>query len=272
MPELGEPGRVYTFRALFCVPSTAVHECPGDTAAFFTPGGRTVMKRVFVALAACVAAAFAVDLGAQPPEGGQDRPRGERPEGERRDGDRGDRPDGDRGSRFGGGFGGSGGFRMPPNPVVAAIDADGNGELSEEEIKNASKALMALDKNSDKKITAEEMRPQFGPGGPGGPFGDPGEFVDRIMEADANKDGKISKEEAPERMREGFDRMDNNKDGFIDKPELEEMGRRFRGGPGGPGGPGGRPGRDGADRPNRDGDRPATERPAADRPVTNDDL
>jgi len=217
------------------------------------------MKRVFVALAACVAAAFAVDLGAQPPEGGQDRPRGERREGDR--GDRGDRPDGERGGRFGGGFGGPGGFRMPPNPVVAAIDADSNGELSEEEIKNASKALMALDKNNDKKITAEEMRPQFGPGGPGGSFGGPNAFIDRIMENDANKDGKVSKEEAPERMREGFDRMDNNKDGFIDRAELEEMGRRFRGGPGG------RPGRDGADRPNRDGDRPA-----ADRSVTNDDL
>jgi Ca2+-binding EF-hand superfamily protein len=221
------------------------------------------MKRVFVALTACLAAAFVVDLAAQPPENNQDRPRSERREGDRGDrGDRGNRPDGERGSRFGGGFGG-GGFRMPPNPVVAAIDADGNGELSEEEIKNASKALAALDKNKDGKITAEEMRPQFGPGGPGG-F-DPSQFVNRILENDANKDGKLSKDELPEgRMRDGFDRWDANKDGFADKAEIEQAMRNFGRGPGGPGG---RPGRDGSDRPNRDNDRPAT-----DRPVTSDDL
>ncbi|MBA3314234.1 MAG: hypothetical protein H0T47_13235 [Planctomycetaceae bacterium] len=230
------------------------------------------MKNVFVALAACVAAAFAIDLAAQPPEGGQDRPRGERREGDR--GNRGDRPDGERGGFGGGAFGGPGGFRMPPNPVVAAIDADGNGELSEEEIKNASKALMALDKNGDKKLSGDEIRPQFGPGGPGGPGGfDPAAMINRMMESDADKDGKLSKEEVPERMRDGFDRLDGNKDGFIDKAELEEMGRRFRSG--GSAGPGGRPGRDGADRPNRDGgDRPNrdADRPADETPVSGDDL
>src|SRR5690606_34712398 len=121
----------------------------------------------------------------------------------------------DRGDR-GFGRGGFGNFRMPPNPVVAAIDADGNGELSEEEIKNASKALMALDKNGDKKLSGEEIRPQFGPGGPGAPgagFGDPAQFVARLMESDANKDGKLSREELPERMRDGFARTDGNSDG-----------------------------------------------------------
>lgn len=214
------------------------------------------MKRIFLVLAAAVAAAFAVELSAQPPEQeNQDRPRGERRDGERRDGERGVR--GERGERGRGGFGGPGGFRMPPNPVVAAIDADGNGELSEEEIKNASKALMALDKNGDKKLSGDEIRPQFGPGGPGGfqrgGFGNPGQFVDRLMENDANDDGKLSKDEVPERMQQGFDRLDSNSDGFIDRSELEEMSRRFQRGPGGrPGGAGG-PGRDG-DRPNGDND------------------
>lgn len=210
------------------------------------------MKRVFVVLAACVAAAFAVDLGAQPPDGGQDRPRGERREGDRDRGDRGDRGGrGERGGRFGG-------FRMPPNPVVAAIDADDDGELSEQEIKNASKALMALDKNKDGKINAEEMRPQFGPGG----GFDPGQFVERmITDNDKNKDGKLSKDELPERMQPGFDRWDTNNDGFAERSEIDEAMRSFRRGPGG------RSGRDGGDRPNRDGNRPAP-----DRPVTSDDL
>ena len=234
------------------------------------------MKRLSVCLAAAVAAAFAFQAGAQPPEDNQDRLREERRDGDRQRGDRdrGDRDRGDRegdrgpGGRFGGfgGPGGPGGFRMPPSPVMAALDADANGELSEEEIKNASKALMALDKNGDKKLAGDEIRPQFGPGGPGGPGGfsggrpDPAQFVSRMMENDANKDGKLSEDELPEFMRRGFARMDENSDGSVDKAELEAAARRFGEGrgPGGPGGPGGERGN--RERPptrERDGDRPA---------------
>jgi Ca2+-binding EF-hand superfamily protein len=233
------------------------------------------MKRIVVCLAAAVAAAFAIQAGAQPPEN-QDRPREERRDGERDRGDRerGDRGrDGDRGpGRFGGGFGpgGPGGFRMPPSPIMAALDADGNGELSEQEVQNATKALMALDKNGDKKLAGDEIRPQFpgfGPGGPGGPGGrqDPAQMVSRMLENDANKDGKLSQDEMPEFMRDRFSRLDENSDGSIDKAELEAMARRFGEGrgPGGPGGPGGdrgpreRP-------PTRDRDRPAGEAPSRD--------
>jgi hypothetical protein len=54
-------------------------------------------------------------------------------------------------------------------PVMAALDADGNGEISAEEIKGAVAALKKLDKNKDGKLTEDELRPSFGgPGGPGG--------------------------------------------------------------------------------------------------------
>ena len=52
------------------------------------------------------------------------------------------------------------------------------------------------------------------------------------MEADANGDGKLSKDEAPEALRQRFDRMDRNSDGFIDQNELQQMGRRVRRGRG----------------------------------------
>ena len=42
---------------------------------------------------------------------------------------------------------------------------------------------------------------------------------------DANRDGKISKEEAKGLIREHFDRIDKNRDGFIDREELLQAAR-----------------------------------------------
>ena len=41
------------------------------------------------------------------------------------------------------------------------------------------------------------------------------ELMARLKEADANGDGKLSKEEAPGMMKENFDRIDANSDGFV---------------------------------------------------------
>ncbi|QDT35457.1 EF-hand domain-containing protein [Thalassoglobus polymorphus] len=43
------------------------------------------------------------------------------------------------------------------------------------------------------------------------------------MELDADGDGKLSKEEAPERMQQIFDRIDTNGDGFADAEEFAAM-------------------------------------------------
>ena len=69
-----------------------------------------------------------------------------------------------------------------------------------------------------------------GAGGPGAGRGgpqrgrgqggmDPAQFIARM---DTNKDGKISKEEAPERMAERFDQMDTNNDGFLTEEEIKK--------------------------------------------------
>jgi len=66
---------------------------------------------------------------------------------------------------------------MRMHPLMQALDANGDGELSADEIANASGALKKIDKNSDGKLGRDELRPQFpgrgGPPGPGGmgPFG-----------------------------------------------------------------------------------------------------
>lgn len=50
--------------------------------------------------------------------------------------------------------------RGPKPPLMVALDADGDDEISAEEIANAVEALGALDKNGDGKITMEELRPK----------------------------------------------------------------------------------------------------------------
>lgn len=145
------------------------------------------------------------------------------------------RPEGGRGRGEGG---------PPPrmNPLFAALDANGDGVIDEQEIANAPAALKKLDRNGDGKLTEEEVRPAFGgrggPGGPGGPGGavNVDEVVARMLQFDKNADGKLSKDELPERMQGMLERGDTDKDGFLSRDELVQLAReqaRSRGGQGG---------------------------------------
>ena len=73
------------------------------------------------------------------------------------------------------------------------------------------------------------------PGMPGarGPWGQPAwgmhrgpmpghaaAILGRLQAADKDKDGKLSKSKAPERLQQHFDKIDANKDGQLDKAEL----------------------------------------------------
>ena len=198
---------------------------------------------------------------AQPPEG--------RPGREGRPGQEGRPGEGRPGE---GGPGPRGGMMRMPNPLMEAIDSDKDGELSPDEIANAVVALKKLDKNDDGKLDATETRPNFegmgrggfpgggGPGGfgggfPGGPGGgqggNPDEMAQRLLAMDANSDGKLSKEEIPERLQSMLARGDKNEDGSLDKEEIMAVSRERSGGqgggPGGTGGPGGPGGFGGGD-------------------------
>lgn len=135
-------------------------------------------------------------------------------------------PGGERPQRREGGPGGPGGGRgmmMRGGPLMVALDADKNGELSAAEIAVAATALKTLDKNSDGKLSAEELRPNFGEGGPGGARAEgDAEAVARFMSNDKNGDGKLTAEELPERMKGVMARADADKDGFLTKAELEK--------------------------------------------------
>lgn len=158
------------------------------------------------------------------------------------------------GGGFGGGFGG-GSFGAPSNPIMEALDADKNGEISAEELNNAVAALKKLDKDGDGKLSREEVRPAGGRGfggGFGGGAGGTAAFVERIMSNDKNKDGKVTKDELPENMQRLLDRFDTNKDEAIDKEEAEKGAASFGGGRPGATFGGGRPGAaGGSGRPKR---------------------
>ena len=185
------------------------------------------------------------------------------------------------GGQRGQGQGGpGGGFRPPPHPLMTALDANNDNRLTKDEIANAASALAKLDKDGDGILSESELRPQFGgrggmrgPSGPGGPSGQGGpggntmrggegrpggggdsnrgggaDFASMIMANDQNGDGKVTRDELPERMQRIIERVDTDKDGAISQAEANAMSSRFggsrQGGRGNEGG--GRP-----ERPNR---------------------
>lgn len=149
-----------------------------------------------------------------------------------------------------GGFGGPGGPGGPGGmmrmmPVMAALDADGSGDISAEEINNATASLKTLDKNKDGKLTEDELRPNFGGrgegpggGGPGGGGQGPEAMMAEMMALDKNGDGKLELSEVGERRQGMFARADADKDGSVTRDELRRMiEAQIQGGRGGFGGP-----------------------------------
>ena len=100
---------------------------------------------------------------------------------------------------------GEGGRGGSPDERFARLDTNGDGKLTKDEVpEQAWQFLSQADSDQDDIITMEELaampRRQGGPGGGnrrGG--GDPAEMFARM---DADKDGKISQSEAPERFWE----------------------------------------------------------------------
>jgi Ca2+-binding EF-hand superfamily protein len=138
--------------------------------------------------------------------------------------------------------------------LFTKLDANKDGFVTPDEVQEGQKTLYermlrTSDKDSDKKLSKEEfqagLKPDEGPRPPlaggqsPGPRGDKGkgdkgnprEFFERL---DANKDGKLSKDEVPERMRDNVKGLDANNDGAISLEEFVQTGRFGKAPPGTP--------------------------------------
>jgi Ca2+-binding EF-hand superfamily protein len=98
------------------------------------------------------------------------------------------------------------------DPVLSAVDTDHDGILTPAELAAAPDALKSLDKDGDGELSAAELRPRQ--------MTASDRAKHMLDEWDTNKDGKLTKPEAPDRVQQQFDAIDTNHDRVLDEEEL----------------------------------------------------
>lgn len=103
--------------------------------------------------------------------------------------------------------------RRPSDVVFVLIEMSDCDECCIEELQRVYDVLHRLDKNKNGKINLEELK--------GARLRLVGQRIDDlIQELDTNKDAKLARSEVMGRLRQDFDKLDANRDGFIDRDEL----------------------------------------------------
>ncbi len=119
------------------------------------------------------------------------------------------------------------------------LDTDRDGRLSRKELAAAVERFDELDTNGDGVLDGRELfggppgerprRPEEGTRRRGANRPEASRFVEGILQRfDKNEDGKLSKDELPERIQERFDQLDRNGDGILDREELARIARGRR--------------------------------------------
>jgi len=101
----------------------------------------------------------------------------------------------------------------PSDVMFVLVEMSDCDECSLEELQRVYEMLRKMDRNHNGVLELAELKAAREALGK--------ERVDEIFEdLDANKDGKISKDEARGQLKKNFAELDRNKDGFIDRDEL----------------------------------------------------
>ena len=107
------------------------------------------------------------------------------------------------------------------------FDSDRDGVISGLEIQNASQALYILDVNGDKRISRQELNSSSQSNRSRSELersvSSRRNFVIRIFNHDKDDNGKVTRNEMPDRMRELLQLGDHDKDGAISRREAGEI-------------------------------------------------
>jgi Ca2+-binding EF-hand superfamily protein len=101
---------------------------------------------------------------------------------------------------------------------VKKMDADKNGGLCAAELPLPATLYARIDSDKNKLLTAAEL----GKRGQGRGKGNPQRMAQALKKMDTNSDGRVSRSEykGPQKR---FERIDANKDGFLDKVEVDKF-------------------------------------------------
>ena len=119
-------------------------------------------------------------------------------------------------------------LKQGPDEFLKQFDKNKDGLLQKDELPPfLQKAFDKVDRNTDGALNREEVTQllqiaqQFVPGQFPGKGGGVEAIIDGLLKQfDTDTDGKISKAEAKGRIADGFDKLDQNRDGGLDRKEL----------------------------------------------------
>ena len=147
-------------------------------------------------------------------------------------------PGGERGGPAGGAPDAQTGSQMG-GPLLRMFDTDKDGKVTKDEfMAGVRKRFAEMDLNNDGRITDEDLPPMLrgrniiaggqiagdqAPGAGAGRMGPGMPMLRMLQEADANKDGIVTLDEALAAAEKRFATLDRNKDGVIDKADFDAL-------------------------------------------------
>jgi Ca2+-binding EF-hand superfamily protein len=141
---------------------------------------------------------------------------------------------------------------LDPEKIFDRLDAKHTGKLSAADIPEGRPLLKHLVAEAEKTnggpvtkeqfikvfkdLAAKRAAGQAAPGKPGAdgkppliPPGGSDRLIKRLLSLSKRSDGKLTKDELPERLRDRFDKIDTNHDGVIDEAELRDWIKKIEG-------------------------------------------